>query len=73
MQFTEQFWEYLKTAGLQLGEPDDASVGFLDDDSAVVTVQYVMPAEQWEALEAPWAARSASGSAKPMTTRRHGT
>ncbi len=38
MQFTQQFWEYLKTAGPKFGQPDDASVGFLDDDSAVVTV-----------------------------------
>jgi len=77
MEFTQQFWEYLKTAGPEFGQPDDASVGFLDDESAVVTVQYILSEEQWDALEAQWEARSASGgdashssigSAKPMTT-----
>ena len=68
MQFTQQFWEYLKTAGPEFGQPDDADVGFLVDNSAVVTVQYIMPAEQWEALIAKWEAQSALGSAEPMTT-----
>jgi len=68
MQFTQQFWEYLKTAGPEFGQPDDASVGFLDDDSAVVTVQYILSAEQWDALEAEWEAQSALGSAEPTIT-----
>ena len=77
MEPTQQYREYLKTAAPAFGQLDDAGVEFLDDNSALVTVQYLVPAERWEALEAEWKARAASdsdasgsslGSAEPMTS-----
>ena len=56
MRLTKDFWEHLKTVGPQLGEPDDAHLGFLDDNSAVVTVEYVVPADVWDAFEKQWEA-----------------
>jgi hypothetical protein len=60
MKFTEQFWEYLGGVAHEVGRADEASVGFLDDGSAVVTVEYVVTEERWDALEAEWQARAGS-------------
>jgi hypothetical protein len=60
MMLTKEFWEYLKRVAHEIGEPDHVGLGFLDDNSAVVTVEYVVPEERWEALEREWEARSES-------------
>lgn len=54
MKLTKEFWEFLKKAAPALGRPDDVGLGFLDDESAVVTVEYILTEEQWETLEAEW-------------------
>jgi hypothetical protein len=61
MELTKEFRDYLKKAAPEVGQPDDVGLGFLDDNSAVVTVEYVVPAERWAALEAEWEAQAAGG------------
>ena len=76
MESTQRFREYLKTAAPEFGQLDDAGVEFLDDNSAVVTVQYLVPAERWEARAASDsdASRSFLGSAGSCDDfRRHVT
>jgi hypothetical protein len=38
------------------GTNHSSGQAFLDDDSAVVTVEYLVPAERWDALTAEWEA-----------------
>jgi hypothetical protein len=60
MKLTKEFWAYLQKVAHEVGEPDDAGLGFLDDNSAVVTVQYRVSGEKWKALEREWEAREAN-------------
>lgn len=61
MKLTKEFWEYLQKVAHEVGEPDDAGLGILDDGCTVVTVEYILSPERWSALKADWEARSGSG------------
>ena len=62
MKLTKEFWEYLQKVAHEVGEPDDAGLGFLDDNSAVVTVEYILSPARWSALAADWEAQEANRS-----------
>ena len=69
MKLTTEFWEFLKTAAHELGEPDDAGLGILDDGCTVVTVEYILSPERWSALKAAWEAQEASRSGRYVSRR----